>query len=191
MPTKGDWASSCLQDLRYLEIFSSLEEIEKMPYNKFKNIIKIKIKEKAFSYLTKKIRNKGKEIDYQELSMEEYLLPENRMLSIFEKQKLFEMKNKMTNIPSNFSKSNMKYECYCGNEENMKHIFYCKSLSNGKEQKIEYDKIYNGTVTEQKEILTIFERNMKKREELKTEKENQIPCVLNVEPLSAMTAMGQ
>ena len=123
--------------------------------------------------------------------MEEYLLPENRTLSIIEKQKLFEMKNKMTNIPSNFSKSNMKYECYCGKEENMKHIFYCKSLSNGKEQKIEYDKIYNGTVTEQKEILTIFERNMKKREELKTEKENQIPCVLNVEPLSAMTAMGQ
>ena len=180
----------CPKDLRYLEIFSSLEEIEKMPYNKFKNIIKIKIKEKAFSYLTKKIRNKGKEIDYQELSMEEYLLPENRTLSIIEKQKLFEMKNKMTNIPSNFSKSNMKYECYCGNEENMKQIFYCKSLSDGKEQKIEYEKIYNGTVTEQREILSIFERNMKKREELKTEKETQIPCVLNVEPLSAMTAMG-
>ena len=98
--------------------------------------------------------------------MEEYLLPENRTLSIIEKQKRFEMKNKMTNIPSNFSKSNMKYECYCGKEENMKHIFYCKNLSNGKEQKIEYDKIYNGTVTEQKEILSIFERNMKKREEL-------------------------
>ena len=120
--------------------------------------------------------------------MEEYLLPENRTLSIFEKQKLFEMKNKMTNIPSNFPKSNMKYECYCGNEENMKHIFYCKSLSNGIEQTIEYDKIYNGTVKEQKEILTIFERNMKRREELG--KENQIPCVLFVEPLSAMTAMG-
>ena len=88
----------------------------------------------------------------------------------------------------NFSKSNIKYECYCGNEENMKHIFYCKSLSNGIEQRIEYEKIYNGTVTEQKEILTIFERNMKRREELK--KENQIPCVLSVEPLSAMTAMG-
>ena len=66
---------------------------------------------KAFSYLIKKIRNKGKEIDYQELSMEEYLLPENRTLSIIEKQKLFEMKNKMTKIPSNFSKSNIKYEC--------------------------------------------------------------------------------
>ena len=69
----------------------------------------------------------------------------------------------MTKIPSNFSKSNMKYECYCGNEENMKHIFYCKSLSNGIEHRIEYEKIYNGTVTEQKEILTIFERNMKRR----------------------------
>ena len=188
MPTKGDWASSCLKDLKYLEIFLSLEEIEKMPYNQFKKIIKLKIKEKAFSYLIKKIRNKGKEIDRQELSMEEYLLPENRTLSIIEKQKLFEMKNKMTKIPSNFSKSNIRYECYCGDEENMKHIFYCKSLSNGIEQRIEYDKIYNGTVTEQKEILTIFERNMKKREQLK--EENQIPCVLSVEPLSAMTAMG-
>merc|ERR1712208_223093 len=102
-----------------------------------------------------KIRNKGKEINYQELSMEEYLLPENRILSITEKQKLFEMKNKMTKIPSNFSKSNIKYECYCGKEENMKHIFYCKILNNRIEQRIEYDRIYNGTLKEQREILTI------------------------------------
>ena len=51
---------------------------------------------------------------------------------------------------------------------------------------LEYDKIYNGKVSEQKDILKIFERNMKKREMLTT-----IPCVLFVEPLSAMTEMGK
>ena len=121
--------------------------------------------------------------------MEEYLLPENRSLTIIEKQKLFAMKNKMTNIPSNFSKTNMKKECYCGSEETMKHIYHCKILSKGKEQMLEYEKIYNGSTTEQTEILRTFERNMKEREKL--ENENVIPRVLTVEPLSIMTAMGK
>ena len=99
-----------------------------------------------------KIRHKGKEIEYHELNMEEYLLPENGSLTII-KQKLFAMKNKMTNIPSNFLKTNMKKECYCGSEETMKHIYHCKILSKGKEQMLEYEKIYNGSTTEQTEIL--------------------------------------
>ena len=51
---------------------------------------------------------------------------------------------------------------------------------------LEYENIYNGKVSEQKEIVKIFERNLKKREIL-----TMIPCVLSVEPLSAMTAMGK
>ena len=49
---------------------------------------------------------------------------------------------------------------------------------------LKYDKIYNGKVSEQKDILKIFERNMKKREILR-----MIPCVLSVEPLSTKKAM--
>ena len=158
VPTKGDWASSCLKDLKDLEIFSSLKEIERMPYNQFKNILKKKIKEKALTYLMNKIRKKGKEINYKELSMAEYLLPENRNLSIVEKQKIFEMQNKMTNIPSNFSKSDEKHDCFCGSKETMNHIYYCRILNNGEEQMLEYDKIYNGKVSEQKDILKIFGR---------------------------------
>ena len=37
--------------------------------------------------------------------MAEYLLPENRLLSIEEKQRLFEVKHRMTKIPSNFPKA--------------------------------------------------------------------------------------
>ena len=102
-PTKGDWASSCLKDLRELEISLSLKKIEEMPYTRFKILLKEKVKEKAFLYLKKKIRSKGKENDFQSLCMAEYLLPENRLLSIAEKQRLFAVKNRMTNIPSNFA----------------------------------------------------------------------------------------
>ena len=54
-------------------------------------MIKEKIKEKALQYLTNKIWNKGKENDYKSLFMSDYLLPENRSLSISEKQRLFEL----------------------------------------------------------------------------------------------------
>ena len=69
-----------------------------MPYTRFKKLLKEKVKEKAFLYLKKKIRSKGKENNFQSLCMTEYLLPENRLLSIAEKQRLFAVKNRMTNI---------------------------------------------------------------------------------------------
>ena len=107
MPTKGDWASSCLKDLKELAISCSLKEIEIMPYKEFEKLLKMKIKEKALIYLKNKIRSKGKENEHKDLSMAEYLLPENKLLSIEEKQRLFQVKSRMTKIPSNFSKTNM------------------------------------------------------------------------------------
>ena len=77
-------------------------------------MLKMKIKEKALIYLKNKIRSKGKENEHKDLSMAEYLLPENKLLSIEEKQRLFQVKNRMTKIPSNFSKTNMIIKCYCG-----------------------------------------------------------------------------
>ena len=38
-PTRGDWASSCLQDLKYLEIELKMEEIEEIDRNQFLKII--------------------------------------------------------------------------------------------------------------------------------------------------------
>ena len=85
----------------------------------------------------------------------------------------------MTNIPSNFSKSDVNYDCLCGSEEDMKHIYHYRILNNGEQQMLEYEKIYNGKVSEQKEIMNIFERNMKKREILR-----MIHYGLSVEPTS-------
>ena len=94
IPTKGGWASSCLKDLRELEIKLSLKNIEEMPYNEFKRILKEIVREKAFLYLKNKIRSKGKENLQNSLYMTEYLLPENKLLTTAEKQRLFAVKNK-------------------------------------------------------------------------------------------------
>ena len=51
MPTKGDWASSCLKDIKDLNLSISLKEIQLMTYEKFKKILKEKIKEKSFCVL--------------------------------------------------------------------------------------------------------------------------------------------
>ena len=47
-------------NLKELNIFDPLEEVEKMTKNKFKNILKEKIKKEAFDYLIKKKGIKGK-----------------------------------------------------------------------------------------------------------------------------------
>ena len=49
-------------------------------------------------------------------------------------------------------------------------------------------RIYNGNLSEQIEVFRLFENNMKKRENMKNS--NNIPCGLTVDPLSAMTVMG-
>ena len=77
-----------------------------MTNNQFKTLVKDRVKENAFEYLLKKQGSKGKPNRYTELSMAEYLLPTNKILSITEKQEMFGVKNRMKNIPANYPKLN-------------------------------------------------------------------------------------
>ena len=89
MPTPGDWASLCMKDLEDFEISESLEEIKDMTKNKFSQMLKQKVNNRALKYLTEKQRVKGKEIVYKKIEMAEYLSPLNSELTIEEKRKLF------------------------------------------------------------------------------------------------------
>ena len=68
-PTKGDWASTCKNDLKELEIQESLEEIRLMTKIQFTKILKKKVKENAFKYLISKKGSKGKDNNEIELCM--------------------------------------------------------------------------------------------------------------------------
>ena len=178
-PTKGDWGSTCISNLSELNMNLSLEEIKSMPKQRFKNILKQKILREAFEYLVRKKKGtKGKEIEYEELKMADYLLPNNIILSIENQRNIFAIRNMMVNIPANFSsqqKATGVVKCICGQIENMKHIYSCNYLNSDSELH-EYGKIFFGTLTEQKEIFERFQINLEKRYELsinKSEKEKR------------------
>ena len=169
LPTKGDWASTCIKDLKELNIEKSMEDIKEMTENQYRKLLKQKVAESAFSYLTNKKGSKGSENRHIELGMEDYLLPTNCELSVSEKQKMFSVKNRMTRIPANFPKANIEYKCYCGSKEDMKHIYECEILNGGNQPSLEYEKLYKGTISEQIKVFRKFEINLAKREQLLNE----------------------
>ena len=97
-PTKFDWISTCIKDLKQLKIEVSLEDIRNLPTNQFKKLIRKKCKELALEYLLKKRGSKGKELIYNEIQTAEYLLP-NDELNIEEQRTIFSIRNRMINIP--------------------------------------------------------------------------------------------
>ena len=58
--------------------------------------------------------------------MAEYLLPNDKGITIEDQQYLFGIRNKMVKIPANFGSSS---KCVCGMNEEMCHIYDCEQLN--------------------------------------------------------------
>ena len=172
-PSKGDWVSRCSTDLKELGISEQFDEIKKMKKIKFSTLVKSRVRDNALQYLKKKQRSKGSEIVYNNTELADYLQPINPM-PIEKKQKLFAVRNRMIQIPNNFPKSETKAKCFCGKIEDMSHVYNCKILNEEVIPSEKYENIYNGTISQQTEILKKFEQNMDKREQIL--KENDPPC---------------
>ena len=168
-PNKGDWASSCLKDLKFLEIRLNMEEIKDIRKNAFVSLINISVNKKALEYLQKMRGKKGQEIEYREIKMADYLMPYGESLTISEKRFIFAMRNRMIEIPENFP---TKYEnedvnCkQCGKTENMKHVYMCNMNHENKD--IQYEKIFGDNRKQMKRIYKQFKTNYENRENMKT-----------------------
>ena len=136
-----------------------------MKETKFRSLLKGKIRTAALEYLNEKRKSKGKEIIYETLRMADYLLPNSSGLSIADKQEIFSMRNRMTNIPANFRSNKETNKCVCGQDEQMAHIYECKYL-NKENITINYENIFEDNVEKMKMILQRFKQNMEKRENI-------------------------
>ena len=164
-PKRGDWSSTCKKNLKELRIYLSDQEIRNMTKKMFMDLVRKQCKIRAYEYLMNKRGKKGQNIQYKEIKMSEYLLP-NEHLSIEDQQNIFEIRNNMTNIPSNFiSEKENTTTCICGIKENMKHIYNCEYLNINKPTE-KYEKIYEDNVKKMKNVLERFNENMKRREKL-------------------------
>ena len=135
-----------------------------MTKNKFNRILKEKIKVSSLKYLLEKKGHKGKETEYGSLQMAEYLQPFGNKLTVEEKRELFSIRNRMVDIPDNFPRGKTEFKCICGEQENMSHLYNCELLSEKKEKRLEYEKIFNGTINQQIEIFRIVQQNLNQRE---------------------------
>ena len=104
-PTKGDWVSRCRKDLKEMKIELALNDIKMMPKENFLKMIKSRISDLSLNYLLKKRKSKGKEILYEKLEMAEYLMINNKYLSIEEKNNLFSIRNRMVKIENDFGRN--------------------------------------------------------------------------------------
>lgn len=182
-PTKGDWASTCMENLKHLEILDSLDNLKKLKRNQFRNILDKKIQKIALDYLTGKQGQKGSEIEHMSIRMADYLLPNDTGLTIEQKQEMFAVINRMVNISYNFPQNKKVEHCWCREIENMEHIYICKLL-NKEEPKLPYSYIFNGNVGEQITVYKRFQCNFEKRENLKDQKEESCPhAIRNRDPL--------
>ena len=79
-----------------------------MSDTKFKNMIKTRMKENALEYLQNRRGSKGQGIQYSNLEMAEYLLPQNIKMNIDEKRRMFALKTRMVPLPCNFGNPHEK-----------------------------------------------------------------------------------
>ena len=69
----------------------------------------------------------------------------------------------MNDLKNNFKGKNDVEECLCGSDILVnQHLYQCELFNEGRKCEIQYIKLFNGSLLEQKEILNILEDNMEK-----------------------------
>ena len=129
----------------------------------FKNIVKKKCKDTAYTYLIEKQKggSKGADIIYTCLEMAEYLLPQSN-ISLEDQREMFSIRCRTNQMGAN--RGIEEYcETQCGQILNNSHIFECTILNQNNEG-FDIKKILNGYLSEKKEMLNIWKHNMQRRE---------------------------
>ena len=175
--TKGDWLTQVENDLQSCDIQLMEEEIKAMSRNKFKTLVKKKIRERSMLYLTElQAKHSKSQYLHQGQQMQEYLSTDR--LTIREKQLLFKLRSAVTPNKANFRK---KYEddlscILCGDissVETLHHFLTCSYLTSqpqlGSELKtIKYEDIY-GKLSDQIRAVKVWNQVFKIYEKKKDE----------------------
>ena len=169
--TSKDWVNTVIQDLKDLKIDKNFEDIKLMKKHEFRRIVSKSIQKKAMQILEdkKSIHSKVKHLKHEIFGMQKYLRNNNMKISIEEKQMIFKLRSKVTNVKMNFKGMHEDLKCkICNEEENetQKHILECKILNNNETQNLEYEKIENGNIIDMVQIVRKFRENLLKRDKI-------------------------
>ena len=136
-PTQKDWVSQVLEDMENLSIHLEIEDIKNMKKPCFKKIVKEAVRKEAFLYLIGRKESrisenaKGKKIEYVELGMAEYLLPNEENMSIEEQKWLFSCRVEDVDVKANHKWKYNNILCSSCNKnliETQIHLLFCDFL---------------------------------------------------------------
>ena len=170
-PTKKDWVTTVKKDIEDLDLNVTFEDIKVMKKSSFKNMLKQSIEKKALKDLEEKKSSHSKvsHLQHEYLRMKTYLMPTQVKMSREEKQLIFQLRSRVTQVKMNYRKMHERLECeICELEdETQKHVYECTKLldMNKNIDKIPtYENIFDGNVMDQLEIAKIFKQNMEMRD---------------------------
>ena len=174
-PVKGDFVQLVRKDLNDCHISLSSDEIRNLPKNKFKEFVKEKVEEAAFTELVKEKykTSKGNLLKYDELKTQNYLLPGGN-LNYMDMKRILQMRIRDTPVRSNFGNAFGSKKCpasECSEEETQEHL-YSSSCWNDKEDKTtvsndtKYENVFEDDINKQFEVMTSFFHKLKKEMKL-------------------------
>ena len=158
---KNDWAETVNGDLKEVKLDEN--SIMNLKKYQFKKIVKKKINEAAFHYLSniQSTHSKVKDISYSKLEIQTYFLESK--FSTKEKQLLFKLRTRMTNVKANFKSQYLDLTCdLCEKDFDQSdfHLLECERILNecaelSNDNSSEYEDIF-GTATEQLPITKLY-----------------------------------
>ena len=105
--------------------------------------------------------------------MTDYLIPNNIIKTVKEKQDIFKNRVRMTDLKINFPGKYNDLECRmgCNEIENYEHMNECNKIFN--KGKINMQNLWNGNLIEIKECNNMITQYIKKREQIEEEHSNK------------------
>ena len=89
------------------------------------------------------------------------MLP-NKVLTFSDQKLLFAYRSRTNKLKYNYPTNEELELCQCGVKITNEHLYYCSELHQGNSEQDTYERIFDGTLIEQKRILKILETNMTK-----------------------------
>ena len=132
-PTINDWSLIVENVLKELGISQSNEEIKTLKKEKFAEIVKQAVEERALQFLNsvKLKHTKVLHIVHKNLCMQEYLKP-NKVQNINLSKFIFHARTRMLDCKTNFSNGHkneeMNYSLKCQDQDTQKHLRECRKI---------------------------------------------------------------
>ena len=177
-PTANDWIKTCMDNLDELNIQLTLGDIEIMPKETFRKLVKTNTTRRALEYLheERSKHSKVSHIQHQDLEIRSYL--KTGQVSIQEAKFMFTLRTRMLDIKVNYRGKYKDTICPCCNvgEDTQEHLLTCIALEADTEIAAalpKYEDLFGKDIVKQVEVSRIIKQKYLKRNKLvKVEERN-------------------